>query len=498
MCCVLTCGLAAAAFHLSAVKPAAGATLRDAPRGGYEDPLKIDVKNRRAAVPAPNGPVKVKGSAEIPEDQSLVKWKLTFQDDFSGPGAAGVSPDCYTRTPLCVITGWGGSRECPEYAGALKNLNKCVWRAWDFYNFMDDKTPVGQGVNYFDPSEVLLENGKLVLRARRSRYGPDQLDCKNPMTDPVFGTQDYTKKCPFVSGGVDSRPDGDIPGADQLYGRFEVYGKLSAGPGTWPAFWMLPTNPKEEGGWPHSGELDLMEAWSDNPNRMKSGIIGDKIGEGNDDLCDDWFYKDRTLTTAFHLYAVEWTPDKVRYLVDNKVVGSAYKTQVKIPSRPFYWLLNLTIERGLRRGEKQPDIYNFQEQRLEVDYVKNYRKCAKNDDPRDCITIDVRDEVDQYNTYNGETAFADINVYPNPQLKGRPVNVRVTSKQYCEDFRVNVYDMTGRQARELYKGPWERGETKYFELQTDDIAAAMYLLTASYRECEGGGKGNHAFKFLIQ
>src|SRR5688572_27819291 len=45
---------------------------------------------------------------------------------------------------------------------------------------------------------------------------------------------------------------------DFLYGRIEVKAKLPTGKGTWPAIWMLPTD-WEYGGWPSSGEIDIME-----------------------------------------------------------------------------------------------------------------------------------------------------------------------------------------------------------------------------------------------
>ena len=45
---------------------------------------------------------------------------------------------------------------------------------------------------------------------------------------------------------------------DWLYGRMEIKAKLPDGRGMWPAIWMLPTD-WEYGGWPASGEIDIME-----------------------------------------------------------------------------------------------------------------------------------------------------------------------------------------------------------------------------------------------
>ena len=45
---------------------------------------------------------------------------------------------------------------------------------------------------------------------------------------------------------------------DWLYGRMDIRAKLPDGRGMWPAIWMLPTD-WEYGGWPASGEIDIME-----------------------------------------------------------------------------------------------------------------------------------------------------------------------------------------------------------------------------------------------
>ncbi|WP_420581107.1 glycoside hydrolase family 16 protein [Reichenbachiella sp.] len=45
---------------------------------------------------------------------------------------------------------------------------------------------------------------------------------------------------------------------DWTYGRIEVKAMLPSGVGTWPAIWMLSTD-WSYGGWPESGEIDIME-----------------------------------------------------------------------------------------------------------------------------------------------------------------------------------------------------------------------------------------------
>ena len=53
---------------------------------------------------------------------------------------------------------------------------------------------------------------------------------------------------------------------DWLYGRVEVKAKIPDGRGMWPAIWMLPTD-WQYGGWPASGEIDIMESVGYDPTR---------------------------------------------------------------------------------------------------------------------------------------------------------------------------------------------------------------------------------------
>src|SRR3546814_6118470 len=71
---------------------------------------------------------------------------------------------------------------------------------------------------------------------------------------------------PFSSAKIVSRENGNW-----LYGRFEIRAKLPRGIGTWPAIWMLPTDWKY-GGWPTSGEIDIMEHVGYDPGEIHGTI----------------------------------------------------------------------------------------------------------------------------------------------------------------------------------------------------------------------------------
>ncbi|MDP5092973.1 MAG: glycoside hydrolase family 16 protein, partial [Polaribacter sp.] len=67
------------------------------------------------------------------------------------------------------------------------------------------------------------------------------------------------------------------------YGRVEFRAKLPTGIGTWPAIWMLGKNINEKGAywqtqgfgtltWPNCGEMDIMEHWGTEQNKVISAV----------------------------------------------------------------------------------------------------------------------------------------------------------------------------------------------------------------------------------
>jgi beta-glucanase (GH16 family) len=101
---------------------------------------------------------------------------------------------------------------------------------------------------------------------------------------------------------------------DWLYGKIQVRAKVPPGQGTWPAIWMLPTD-WVYGGWPHSGEIDIMEYVGYDPNRIHGTIhtgaynhsLGTQVGVST------------TVNTAeeeFHVYEMEWEVGEIRLYID--------------------------------------------------------------------------------------------------------------------------------------------------------------------------------------
>jgi beta-glucanase (GH16 family) len=198
-----------------------------------------------------------------------------------------------------------------------------------------------------DPKNVRVEDGMLIIEAVKEKKG----------------TKDYT------STRIVSKTKGDW-----LYGRIEVRAKLPKGRGTWPAIWMLSTEWKY-GGWPESGEIDIMEHVGYDP-----GIIHGTIHSGKYNHIKGTQLEGKiTVADAmdnFHVYAIDWTKDKIDFYVDDKM----YHSVPRNPSddfngwpfdQKFHLIMNVAVG-GNWGGSKGVDE-SIWPRRMVVDYVRVYQ-----------------------------------------------------------------------------------------------------------------------------
>ncbi|MEQ1555060.1 MAG: glycoside hydrolase family 16 protein [Ferruginibacter sp.] len=161
--------------------------------------------------------------------------------------------------------------------------------------------------------------------------------------------------------------------ADFTYGKIEVRAKLPAGRGTWPAIWMLGKN-IDNTKWPLCGEIDIMEHVGYNKDSIfgtihtdaYNHIKGTQIGKGI-------FIK--TPYSAFHNYSIEWTPQKIDFMVDNVVYNHIVNEHLTVKEWPFdapqFLILNVAI--GGNWGGKYGVDENIFPAIMEVDYVRVYQ-----------------------------------------------------------------------------------------------------------------------------
>ena len=249
-------------------------------------------------------------------------WELTWSDEFNG--ANGSSPDPTKWTFASGGSGWG-NHELESYTSR--------------------------------PVNVQQKNGDLVITAQKENYtGSD-------------GVARHYTSGRILTQGLFS----------QAYGRFEARIQLPLGKGIWPAFWMLGNNIGKVGG-PTAGEIDVMENIG-NPMKIYSTLHGP---QGS--MESGQYYTaapqvkymlpaGEAVNTGFHIYAVEWKPNDVKFFVDDKMAGEF--TRADMPAgaiwvfdHPFFILLNVAVG-GNWPGA--PDATTIFPQRMLVDYVRVYK-----------------------------------------------------------------------------------------------------------------------------
>lgn len=162
---------------------------------------------------------------------------------------------------------------------------------------------------------------------------------------------------------------------DRKYGRFEARIKIPRGQGMWSAFWMLGNN-IDTVGWATCGEIDVMENIGREPSTVHGTIHGPGYSGSNAIGAPFNLSKDQIFADDFHVYATEWTENKIRFYVD----GNLYKTITPqdLPTgkqwvfdHPFFIILNLAI--GGKWGGA-PDATTAFPQEMLIDYVRVYRR----------------------------------------------------------------------------------------------------------------------------
>ena len=242
------------------------------------------------------------------------KWKLSWADEFDSTGSPDSSRWNYDLGDGCPDNcGWGND-EAQFYTSYSKN--------------------------------VRIDSGRLIIEAQ----------------------QDSMNEKAFTSTKLISKGSGDC-----LYGRIEVSARLPKGKGTWPAIWMLPIDWKY-GGWPMSGEIDIMEHVGFDSGVVHGTLHSGKYNhikrtqqEGKINIAD--------CSDAFHVYAIEWEENEIRFYVDDKM----YHQVKRNPKddfhgwpfdQKFYLILNVAV--GGNWGGMQGIDPTIWPQRMEVDYVRVY------------------------------------------------------------------------------------------------------------------------------
>ncbi len=212
-------------------------------------------------------------------------------------------------------------------------------------------------LQYYVPDEAYIEKGSLRLRSRERNYGSQH----------------------FTSGRVDT--SGKFA---PVYGRFEIRAKLPGGQGLWPAHWLYPQNrnwemerlmaemvtnklertiPEER---PWYSEIDIMEFLGH--TNVIYGTLHYHEFDGKKKSSSGKVTGAEDFTKDFHLYALEWEPQMMRWFVDGKMIHS---TTNGIPHTPHYLILNTAIGGDWPGNPTNTTVFP---QYHDIDYVRVYQR----------------------------------------------------------------------------------------------------------------------------
>ena len=253
---------------------------------------------------------------------------------------------------LCNSSSGGGSGSSDAYRPGRTliweddftgtTLNTANWDYENNYSRPNEVQNYVAGTN-----NVWVEDGKLVIKAKKESSNGKE----------------------WSSGCIHTDNKREF-----MYGRFEAKIKIPQTVGSFPAFWTLGGNYEEGNGitWPYCGEIDIMEhkygyAWTTAGALYRTDLVWDnwdakdlgRVDSGNIGSFDD-----------YHIYAMEWTANKLDYYVDDRLIGHSDisdDTQWFMFHQPHYILLNQALGAA---GGSVPS--NMTEYTMYVDWVRVY------------------------------------------------------------------------------------------------------------------------------
>lgn len=164
-----------------------------------------------------------------------------------------------------------------------------------------------------------------------------------------------------------------------LYGRMEVRAKIPdlKGNGLWPAIWMLGDTIRNGGGWPASGEIDIMEYVSYAPNQFYTTIHSTANNHKNDTQLGSGAISLPNIEEEFNTFGILWRENFIKFYV-NDSTNVVFRVNKPVDpnndnwpfDKPHFFLLNMAVG-GDWGGAQGLNDDNFPAT-FEIDYVRVY------------------------------------------------------------------------------------------------------------------------------
>ncbi|HEY0059180.1 MAG TPA: family 16 glycosylhydrolase [Flavisolibacter sp.] len=265
--------------------------------------------------------------AKITNDDTKIGFPTTGYDaPASYPGYALVWADEFNG-PALNATHWAHQNGdgCP---------NLCGWGNNELEYYTDR------------PDNLFFQDGNLVIEAKKEN----------------FSGKSYTSSKILTAGKKSIK-----------FGRIDIRAILPKGKGIWPALWLLPQN-SVFGGWPRSGEIDLMEMVGHEPNKVY-GTLHYGPGPGSIQISRGYTLPGgATFNDEYHVFSLEWKEDQIKWFVDGNLFSTVHKNDFGSNNYPFneefYLIFNLAVG-GNWPGN--PDATTVFPQWMVVDYIRLYQ-----------------------------------------------------------------------------------------------------------------------------
>ena len=262
------------------------------------------------------------------------------------------------------------------------------------------------------PENLFVADGCLALQARKEEYSG------NPYTSTQVSTRNK---------------------AYWKYGRFDIRAKLPYGKGMWPAIWMMPNNPAY-GGWPRSGEIDIMENLGHDPRLLYSTL---HHSADNQMLQGTWTAPEgQSLSDTFHVYTMIWDTNSFSFYVDSihnyyncTSWSPANVTYPKPFDQSFFMMFDLAVG-GSWGGA--PDASTIFPQKMLVDWIRVYKRDT---------TVAIRRPSEKRGPANHSLTISGSWFELNLKT-GTPVSL-------------NLYDPAGREVVRITGGRRVDGRTRF-------------------------------------
>ncbi|MFC9708939.1 carbohydrate binding domain-containing protein [Paenibacillus sp. NPDC056933] len=268
-----------------------------------------------------------------------------------------------------------------------------------------------------DSSKWTVQDTGLVYNNELQYYSPDNtriVKDQNRSVLQIEAKRDQKNGKDYTSGKLISMGKGDW-----TYGKVVVRAKIPVEKGMWPAIWMMPTDEAHYGGWPASGEIDIMEliGGKESSNKVYSTLHYDAVkpdGSHGHNQGSLTLPEGQSFADDYHDFQVEWLPGMIRFYVDGKLHHEVTNWQTKAAGqpeyytfpapfdRPFYLILNLAV------GGDWPGAPEsvFTSEAMNVDFVRVYSYKNLNQWP-DVTTNPIEPESQREPQADGNQIYND-------------------------------------------------------------------------------------------